>query len=139
MTKLRHYEFLLLFSFFGFLDTAYLAIVHYKNIIPPCSIAKGCEKVLTSSYSAVFGIPTALLGALYFAVLIILSVLLLQNYKKQVAKVLFGFVVAGFLFIMFLLYTQIFLIKAFCQYCLLADPIIILLLILSFLLTKKTS
>src|SRR3989338_4253784 len=75
--KNKSFVFLLLLSLAGFFDSAYLTILHYKNVIPPCAIAKGCETVLTSRFSVFFGIPIALIGSLFFLALIFL--LLLEN------------------------------------------------------------
>ena len=64
-------------AFLGFLDAVYLTVLHYKNAIPPCTIAHGCETVLTSSYATIFGIPIALIGAgFYLTVLILLGIFL---------------------------------------------------------------
>ncbi|KKQ40921.1 MAG: Vitamin K epoxide reductase, partial [Candidatus Levybacteria bacterium GW2011_GWB1_37_8] len=73
--KNKSFVFLLLLSLAGFFDSAYLTILHYKNVIPPCAIAKGCETVLTSRFSVFFGIPIALIGSLFFLALIFLLLL----------------------------------------------------------------
>jgi uncharacterized membrane protein len=57
---------LIVVSFLGFLDATYLAAKHYLGAPIACSIFEGCEKVTTSQYAAVFNIPVALLGALYY-------------------------------------------------------------------------
>ena len=41
----------LILGFFGFLDSSYLTISHYKNITPPCTI-HGCEQALKLLYAA---------------------------------------------------------------------------------------
>lgn len=63
---------LLLFGFLGFLDSLYLTIQHYQHAIPPCTVG-GCETVLTSSFATLWGIPVALLGAVFYGVMIILT------------------------------------------------------------------
>src|SRR5690348_14780226 len=60
----------IILSFLGFLDAAYLTILHYKNVIPPCSIAHGCETVLTSQYATLGPIPIALLGVFFYLVVL---------------------------------------------------------------------
>lgn len=118
---------LLLLSIAGFFDSAYLTISHYKNIIPPCTVARGCETVLTSQFSTILGIPVALVGSLYFLILIfiILSNLKLFRYFR-----IFAFL--GVLVSIFFFYTQAFILHAFCQYCLLSEVIIFAIFILSF-------
>ena len=117
--------FLLLLSIAGFFDSSYLTILHYKNIIPPCNIAKGCETVLTSQFSTIFGIPISLIGSLYFLTLIILLLLRFSRYFKIL--ILSGVAVSVVLFSI-----QAFILHAFCQYCLLSEAIILSIFILSF-------
>ena len=115
---------LLALSIAGFFDSAYLTILHYKNIIPPCVIAKGCETVLTSQFSTILGIPIALVGSLFFLTLIFLLLLGFFNYFKLL--VLAGVIVSVILFCI-----QAFVLKAFCQYCILSEIVILAIFILS--------
>lgn len=115
--------FLLLLSLAGFFDSSYLTILHYKNVIPPCTIAKGCETVLTSQFSTLFGIPIALIGSFFFLTLIILLLLCRLNYFKLLA--LLGILVSVILFSI-----QAFVLHAFCQYCLLSEAIILAIFVL---------
>jgi uncharacterized membrane protein len=47
----------------------YLTLVHYTGLEPACTGGGGCEKVQTSEYADVAGIPVALLGLLgYLAI-----------------------------------------------------------------------
>jgi len=63
-------------AFFGFLDALYLTIAHYKNLVPPCSVHFGCEKVLTSSFSMLGPIPMALMGVIFYLAVIIICLLI---------------------------------------------------------------
>lgn len=121
---------LLILSIAGFFDSSYLTILHYKNIIPPCTLAKGCEIVLTSQFSVILGIPIALLGSLFFLTLIFLLLLKSFNYFKLL--ILSGVVVSIVLFSI-----QAFILHAFCQYCLLSETIILAIFILSFFSKEK--
>src|SRR4051812_8879211 len=62
---------LVIVALLGFADAAYLTVEHYQNIIPPCSITGGCEKVLTSPYSTVLGIPVSLVGSIYYLLVLV--------------------------------------------------------------------
>lgn len=117
--------FLLLLSLAGFFDSAYLTILHYKNAIPPCSITNGCEIVLTSRFATILGVPIALFGVIFFLALIFL--LLLGNIKYFKLLTLQGVGVS-----IALLYIQAFILHAYCQYCLLVEAIIFIMLLLSF-------
>lgn len=106
-------------AFFGFIDATYLTIEHFKNVIPPCTIS-GCEIVLTSKFSTIFGIPIALFGSLFYLSVIILSVLILTNYKKIYLQMFYLLATSGITVSIVLLGLQAFVIKSFCQYCLIS-------------------
>lgn len=106
-----------LFSFLGFLDASYLAIEHYLGGVPPCSIVAGCEIVLISSYAEVFGVPVALLGALYYFA-IFMSALLIISLDLEFLWILIVIISsAGLLASAYFVYLQIFVIGAICLYC----------------------
>jgi uncharacterized membrane protein len=133
MSKKNSYYFTLPFfilSFLGFLDTVYLTITHYKNVIPPCSIAHGCEKVLTSQFSTIAGIPIQIPGIIFYISLIILLLLFLQTRNRLFFYLLTGIVISGLIVSIALFSLQAFVIHAFCQYCLASEVIILLLFIL---------
>lgn len=106
-------------AFLGFLDAAYLTIEHYKNAIPPCTTS-GCETVLTSQFSTILGIPLALLGSGFYLSVIVLSLLILTNYKKIFLQLFYIQATIGLVVSLILLGVQAFFIHAFCQYCLLS-------------------
>jgi len=110
-------------GFAGFLDATYLTIVHYKNLIPPCSAITNCELVLTSKYATFLGIPIALIGTLYYCILLAFLILLYQE-KKKIFLDFSAFLVFSALGVSILLvYIQAGILHAFCQYCLLSEGI----------------
>lgn len=119
LTKNKLFIYSAILSFLGFLDATYLTIVHYKQIIPPCTVGS-CETVLTSEYASFFGIPTALFGSLFYLSVIIISLLIITNYKKEFVKLFYLLVSVGFGFSLFLMYVQGVILNSFCQYCLLS-------------------
>jgi uncharacterized membrane protein len=53
----------------GIIDAAYLTVIHFAPgalVCPSVGTTVNCESVLGSSLSAVFGIPVALLGLVWF-------------------------------------------------------------------------
>ncbi len=108
----------LLFALLGFLDASYLTIEHYRGVVPPCAIVSGCETVTTSAYSVLFGIPVALLGALYYLMIIVLSILYLDSKKEKILKILARATVLGLLASAYFVYIQGFVLHAWCLYCL---------------------
>lgn len=119
----------LVLSFLGFLDATYLTIIHFQNQIPPCT-TDGCETVLTSSYAEIAGIPIALLGALYY-VAIFFSILTGRD------SLAFFIVSLGFIASCILFSLQLFVIHAFCTYCLVSAGITTLLFITSILIWRQ--
>jgi uncharacterized membrane protein len=110
-------------------DSIYLTVEHYKNEIPPCSIVQGCERVLTSAWSEIGGVPLAAFGAL--AYFIAFSLALLAAFGNRGLWKFFGIqVVLMSAFTAFLIYQQAVVIEAFCQFCLLSAATTFALLIL---------
>lgn len=135
--KLTRNKIVLLFlSIAGFFDSAYLTILHYKHGIPPCIQGLGCETVLTSQFSTIFGIPVALLGSIYFLFLIFV---ILSNQNLNLFRYFKFFAFLGVVVSVFFFYTQAFILHAFCQYCLLSEVIILAIFILSFFSKEKQS
>lgn len=113
---------LLIFGLLGFLDAAYLTIQHYQHIIPPCTVG-GCETVLTSQFATVWGIPLALLGALFYAVVLVIAGIFLQTKKKILTSVLFLLCTAGLGVGIALIGIQAFVLHSWCYYCLFSELI----------------
>src|SRR5258708_28470553 len=118
-------------SFLGFLDNTYLTIEHYKNAIPPCTIAHGCETVLTSRFSTISGIPISILGILFYLFSIGLVVLYLDTKRTLFLKFLLILTSISLIVSLVLVGIQAFVLHAFCQYCLTSEGINIVLFVLS--------
>lgn len=112
-------------GFIGFVDASYLSVLHYKNIIPPCTVLGECEIVLTSKYAVMRGVPTALFGAFYYLAVVIFSILYFDTKQAKYIFTAIGVITVGLVFTLWFLYLQAFVIKAFCEYCLLSAGITI--------------
>jgi uncharacterized membrane protein len=131
--------FLLILSFLGFVDSTYLTIVHYKNIIPPCTITQGCETVLTSKFATIYGVPLAFFGCIYFFASMVMDVLIFLHGKNAwTRKIFMLFNSSGLASAFVFLYLQFVTIKAACQYCLLVELILFLLFGFSILFLKRS-
>lgn len=104
----------------GFADATYLTVEHYIGGIPPCSPGFDCEKVTTSEYSQILGIPVALLGSLYYFVILLATLVYFDTRKKFIALGVFAIAPLGLASAVWFTSLQIFVIKAFCPYCLLS-------------------
>lgn len=110
---------LLCASLLGFIDATYLTVEHYMGSIPPCTIS-GCEVVLTSTQSVIVGIPVALLGAIYYLLMFILSIIYLDSKKDNILHHASYFSICGFVASLYFVYLQIFVIDNICQYCMIS-------------------
>ena len=100
-------------SVVGIAIAGYLTYVHYAGISPVCEIAHGCEKVQTSEWSKVAGIPVALLGLLGYVG--ILAALLIPG--ETAATVAAGMALIGVGFSAYLTYREVLTIDAICIWC----------------------
>src|SRR5215831_14930855 len=90
--------------------SVYLTIAHYNTAVTlacPASSTINCEKVTTSPESMVFGIPVAVLGLAFYLFLAVAT-----SRWARVASM-----VAGILFVLYLIYAELFSIRAICLWC----------------------
>lgn len=115
-------------SLIGLVDALYLTIQHVTGQSLQCTIISGCSEVLSSRYAEVAGVPLAAIGAAaYFSVF---SLATLAAFGYRIAGTLFTILVAAmFLVSLWLIYLQAFVIRQFCQYCLLSAAITVGLLV----------
>lgn len=109
---------LLVLSLLGLADSTYLAIEHYSEIPPSCGgLFNDCGIVLASSYSEIFGIPLALLGAFYYSFLALFLFFVIFQKREQLKKYIFLQTIMGFLFSVYLVWLQLGILNAICIYC----------------------
>lgn len=106
----------LIASLGGFADATYITVKHFQGVIPPCSIG-GCETVLASAYSQIFGLPVSLLGAIYYFIIILSLFIYLDSKKEIFLRIPLMLSIVGFIFSLYFVSLMIFVIKAFCLYC----------------------
>ena len=104
----------------GFADATFLTVEHYRQAIIPCTIVHGCQVVTTSRYATIGPIPIALLGALYYLAVIVTVALTFEGQRPIWRRLLPWLTMSGFVFSLYLVALQAFVIHAFCLYCLLS-------------------
>lgn len=102
------------------MDASYLTTNHYLGEKVACSVVAGCEIVLTSKYSEIFGIPVALLGVLYYSAVFILAYVILVSQSEKAFKLLSAIIGVGMLATLYFVGLQLLVIKAICQYCMIS-------------------
>ena len=112
----------LLLSVAGFGVSVYLTIAHYtSSAILACSESGlvNCGKVTTSPESNVFGIfPVAVLGLAFFVfMLAINSPWAWRSRQPLIPMARLASVLVGIVFVLYLVYTELFTLNAICLYC----------------------
>lgn len=116
----------------GLVDSAYLTIEHLSGRTVRCLVVSGCDRVLMSPYASVWGdVPLAALGALAYFAAFSLAVLAACGYDSA-RRLLAPLVAVMFVFTLWLLYVQAFVLEAFCTYCLLSAGVTTALALLVF-------
>jgi uncharacterized membrane protein len=106
----------------------YLTYVHYAGLQPFCAGGShGCERVQSSSYAELAGIPVAVLGLAGY--LAIAGALLAPGEPARLAAA--GLAVTGFGFSAYLTYLELFVIDAICQWCVTSAVLATLLAVLT--------
>jgi uncharacterized membrane protein len=116
-------------SLVGIADALYLTIEHLTGQTVRCTILSGCSEVLSSQYAVVAGMPLAAVGAAAYFAVFSLAVLAVFGYSIA-GRILTPLVVAMFFVSVWLFYLQAFVIRQFCQYCLLSAAITTCLLVI---------
>jgi uncharacterized membrane protein len=118
-----------LLALVGLGDSIYLTVQHITGESLRCTIISGCSEVLSSPYAQVGPVPLAAIGAAaYFTVF---SLATLAAFGYRFALPFLKIVVAlMFLTTLWLLYLQAFVIRHFCQYCLISAAVTTILMVL---------
>ena len=103
---------------------AYLAYVRYAHVAIACTTG-GCEKVQSSRYAEVVGVPVAVLGLGGY--LAILATTLRDDALARVSGLWLAAI--GVAFSLYLLVIQLAVIDAICQWCVASDIVMLLLFV----------
>ncbi len=117
-------------SALGFIDAAYLTIVHYQDASVVCLLINTCDLVLQSSYATIGPIPVSLLGVIYYLGILVLSLI---SFAKKNERIFFAtalLTTLGLLASLWFLYIQLFIVHSLCFYCLFSafDSIVLFIL-----------
>jgi len=107
-------------SLIGFGISTYLTIEHFQNKLLPCPATGfvNCQKVTTSGYSHLFGVPVALLGLIFYTGMVVINFPPLWRARAPwLAVARLAMAVSGICFVLYLLAAELFSIKAICLWC----------------------
>ena len=108
---------LYVFSIIGLLDTLYLIYHKIKGTDVACPFfpKEWCYKVQHSKQSKTFGVPNSILGFIMYLLIFILVIGFTGGWAVlPIIKFLVGF---GFLFSLYFLFVQAFVLRAFFTWC----------------------
>jgi uncharacterized membrane protein len=121
-------------AFIGMIDALFLSIKRNAGPIP-CHVTHGCTDVLTSKYSEVAGIPLSWLGLAFYVTVFSLAVFSVfedpKNDSGLSLRAIFYLSGVGLIISALLVGIQAFILKAFCEYCLLSAALILSIFLLS--------
>jgi uncharacterized membrane protein len=105
----------------GIADATDLTIAHYTTPLvlscPDTGIIN-CAKVTTSAYSSILGVPLAVLGLLFFVVMLPLQLpVAWRSPSTLVRRVRLAVAASGVLMVFWLLYVELYKLNAICLYC----------------------
>lgn len=127
---------LLLLFIIAFVASLLLTIT---PISETCSIAEStCTTIEKSIYSDTFGIKNSLYGVAIFAFMIIITYSQIRKPKKFKQYIINLGTIIGAIIAIYFLYLQQFVLKAYCQYCLIVNISIVLGIIVLFVSSKIT-
>jgi uncharacterized membrane protein len=99
----------------------YLTIVHYSTAVTLACSSTGtinCEKVTTSPESFLLGRPVAVWGLVYFVVVLVMCLPAAWRSQSQAMKIgRVALAILGVLFVLRLIYAELFEIDAICLWC----------------------
>ena len=122
--------------------SAYLTVAHYTTTVTlacPQSATVNCEKVTTSPQSIFLGVPVAVLGLAFFAVMVLLCTppaWRAASPPPHGIRLLAS--LAGVGFVAYLVYAELFAIDAICLWCTSVHVLTVLLFALTALGTAAT-
>jgi uncharacterized membrane protein len=120
---------LLVLAFMGLADSWYLFQSAVSDTALTCDIGAafdGCNVVAQSPYSYIFGVPLALFGVAFYALIFVLVALVAVLPVRMLYRIVFLLTLAGVLASVVFVLIQVVLIKAICIYCMASAGITLL-------------
>jgi len=97
------------------------AILSFSSVQDVCDLKEGCYTVHNSSYNSILGIKNSYPGMVLFLTTILLIYSQIKNPSIRKRKIINLMAILGAYIAIFFLIVQIFILKAYCQFCLIVD------------------
>ena len=113
------------------------AILSFKPLSEICNVEEGCDLVQNSSYAYTFGIKNSFFGVGIFGFLSILALIQIFRHSGKMEEFLKFSLILGSAAAIYFLILQIFVLKAYCKYCIVVDLSVILALLVIYSPKRK--
>ena len=124
--------YLIILSIVGFAVFFYIYHTKAYNKKLYCIIGQDCDDVVKSKYGKTFGIENTVPGMLYFALIFLYGIAVLSNGNIFKGSLIYYFLVgasiASVLFSVYLTSVQAFVLKKWCEYCIVSSIASVLIL-----------
>jgi len=97
------------------------AVLAFEPLSVVCNVEQGCSLVQNSSYARTFEVKNSVYGVGIFSVLSLVAILQILKPGRKKEKFLKFSLFIGTLIAIYFLFLQLFVLKAYCKYCLIAD------------------
>jgi uncharacterized membrane protein len=143
MTRTALLALLLVLTFLGLADAWYLADAALTGTALSCSFTgslaalSGCNQVAQSAYSHFLGLPLALYGFGFYAILFVIAAVLLTTPLRSLYRAAIILSLIAIVLSLYFVFLQFFVIKALCIYCLASMVIALLIFLVTWRLWKR--
>jgi len=121
---------MLALTLIGIADAVYVAHGNYAGAPLWCPILDGCNLVINSPYSRVFGVPMSYYGFIYYVFMFGLAArIAFDPFSNSLRFRVILYAVLGAASSMYFVYLQLGIIRAVCSYCLISAVTSFLLLL----------
>jgi uncharacterized membrane protein len=119
---------MLALALIGIAAALYVAHGNYTGQPLWCPILDGCNAVVNSPYSRVFGVPMSYFGFIYFLYMFALAVrLVFEPFAQSLRLRAILYAAMGAISSMYFIYLQLRFIRELCSYCLISAVVSVLL------------
>ena len=125
--------YLIILSLIGFIVSFYIYYTKTYNKKLYCIIGQDCDAVVKSKYGKTFGVENTVPGMTYYGLIFVYGIVLFLNrniFKEQLFYYfLVGASIASVLFSIYLTAVQAFVLKKWCEYCIVSSIASLLILV----------
>lgn len=128
------HTYLIILSLIGFAVSFYIYYSKKYNKPMHCVIGQDCDAVVKSKYGKTFGIENTVPGMLYYVLVFLYGITFFINRNVFISNIVYYIIViasiGSVLFSMYLTAVQAFVLKKWCEYCIVSTIASVLILVI---------